>query len=150
LGEEKTLEAFKNANELPADAYGRARMDILEMLSQVGKMGKEYHADGQGIKAYMRLGPFEASFETIPQPVVGTSRSRRPQKKAEPEKAKAVVQEYADLLTWNDKSGLLFVGTKMRLGDKFDEVHNKLKDAGFTYVRYVKDVPYTGGWKGNT
>ncbi len=152
MGEEnKTLDLYKKASELPLDAYGRAKMDLLEMLAQVGTMGKGYRSEGEGIKAHIRLGPFEASFETIPQPKISSGgSSRRPRKKADPEKAKAIVQEYADLLTWDDKSGLMFVGTKSRLGDKFDEVHNKLKDAGFTYVRWVKDVPYTGGWKGNT
>lgn len=125
------------------------KRDLLDQLEQILRIGKDYRKEGEGIKASVTLGVYAASFETIPQTVIagGYSRQRRDVKGA-PEKAKTVVQEYADLLNFEDTPDYYFVGTKVRLDDKFDAINQKLKDAGFRYVRWDKEEKHTGGWRG--
>jgi len=149
--EDKTLDSFKNASELPLEDYGKAKMDLLEMLSQAGKIAKEYHGEGQGIKAYVFLGPFQAGFEIIPQPRASSYR-RRPQqpKKVTKEQIESVLVNYQEY-EWkiNEKTDGWFVKAGVRIGDKWQEVNSNLRTIGLVYVRYdAKDQDNTGGWKG--
>ena len=116
---------------------------ILERLKTV-------HAEGQGFKIMVKQGDTVLQGEIVPQPISGGSGGyRRQRQPLDLEKAKAVVTEYQDLLTEPEDAGAFwFVGTKTRLGDKYDEINTKLRAAGFRYERWVKDQKHTGGWKG--
>ena len=140
---------FHYANELPTDVYGRAKNDLLGMLKRILQMGKEYRKENEGVKAHIRLGPFEASYETIPQPVSSRGSSWRSKPKAlNLVGAQGVVAEYPDYLNQPEDAGeFWFIGTKKRLDDKYNDVNKKLRDNGFAYEKYVQGTPHTGGWR---
>jgi hypothetical protein len=50
----------------------------------------------------------------------------------------AVVQEYPDLLNYEEKDGHLTVSTKKYLDKEWDLINGKLKAAGMRYSREVR------------
>lgn len=130
------------------DTHDKDMLDLMDYLERVVKLGENHRKNGEGLKAAIRLGPHYASVETVPAAAVGGSYRSRPALKGNAEAAKVVVQEYADLLEFKETDAFYFVGTLKRLGDQFDEVNQKMRSAGFRYVRFDKEKEHTGGWRG--
>ena len=62
--------------------------------------------------------------------------------------AQGIVAEYPDFLEQPKEIGdFWFIRTKKQMGETFKVVSGKLRDCGFTYIRYDKDTPNTGGWR---
>jgi hypothetical protein len=114
-------------------------MDLLEMLNQVLVMGKEYRREGEGFRAYLKLGPFEASYSTTPPPPARSSYRGGPPKPKPLNLlgAQGVIAEYPDLLKQAEETPeYWFIGTKKKLDDKYQEINQKMRDNGFAYERW--------------
>ena len=131
------------------DTHDKDMLDLLDYLERVVKLGEDHRKNGEGLKAAIRLGPHYASVETVPAAAVGGGYRQRPAPKGNADAAKVVVQEYGDFLEFKEGTPeFFFVATKKRIGDQFDEVNQKMRSAGFRYVRFDKEKEHTGGWRG--
>ncbi len=130
------------------DTHDKDMLDLMDYLERVIKLGEAHRKNGEGLKATIRLGSHYASVETVPAAAVGGGYRPRPAPKGDPEAAKVIVQEYADLLEFKETDGFYFVATLKRIGDGFDTINQKMRSAGFRYVRFDKEKEHTGGWRG--
>jgi hypothetical protein len=92
--------------------------------------------EGYGFRLRVEKGGAVIDFETSAPPVIMGGRGGGFQPAVfDKAKAMAVVQEYPDLLTYEEKDGKLTVSKKRYLDKDWDAVNNKLKAAGMRYSR---------------
>jgi len=95
--------------------------------------------EGYSFRLRVEKGGAVIDFETQPPPtIVGGRGGGSPPAVFDKAKAMAVVQEYPDLLSCEEKDGRLTVSTKKYLDKDWDAVNNKLKAAGMRYSREVR------------
>jgi len=117
-------------------AEDKDKIDLLEQLDQLMKLGKEYRGPGEGFKASVKLGEYAASFEITPQPVIasgGRSGGRpRPQPKAiSLDDLGKGLMEYQDKIaieeaTLQNGTNVLRITPKTFLGDQWEGVRDAI------------------------
>ena len=92
--------------------------------------------EGYSFRLRVEKGGAVIDFEASAPPVIMGGRGGGSQPAVfDKAKAMAVVQEYPDLLTYEEKDGKLTVSKKRYLDKDWDAVNNKLKAAGMRYSR---------------
>jgi len=92
--------------------------------------------EGHSLRLRIKKGDAEIDFETNPPPAIVAGRSGPPPKAAfDKTKAMAVVQEYPDLLGYEEKDGKFTVLRKKYLDTEWEAINGKLKAAGLGYSK---------------
>jgi hypothetical protein len=110
--------------------------ELLETLSQVALMAKEYREAGQGIKAAVTLGDRSASFEVTPQPRFssgggGGGKGKQVEtRKATSQDLQNIIMEYPDFMEIVDKGAYWIISLKKFAGDLWTPMMDKLRPFG--------------------
>jgi len=59
----------------------------------------------------------------------------------------AIVAEYPDYLKMTENNSLHFIATKKQLKDLYAGLADRLKKAGWSYVKWEAENPFTKGWR---
>ena len=138
---------FKRASEYTPDELALMTVNFQTYFTWLINMAKENAPDNMSISVKGSIGIHAAEITYTAPP----TRYTRSQPKLKPLNligAQGVVAEYPDFMDQpNDIGEYWFIRTKKNMGDQFQVVNGKLRDVGFSYVRYDKDTPNTGGWR---